>query len=251
MIPYDILLGTTNRPMDERYLEERKAIEHFFTPENKVADSGETVVSPSGHYELEISGYFTGPNHGEFSRGVVRRLSDNKVIADVKRNYSHFWHAWVKHPNGNEYLLCGEDYQGYSVINLTQETCDVYFPESGYAGMGFCWVSVYPSPDGLALVVNGCYWASTYEFVFFDFSNPASLPLPEIERYRDGYGPVIGWVDNETFIFTRPYEVRESDGTRYMDLSEDERALIDKDYSQLEEDTQKYVWTRFGRNDRA
>jgi hypothetical protein len=99
--------------MDERYLQKRQAVERFFVPENKIADSGKTVVSPSGHYELEIYRYSTGPKSWNYSRGVVRRLSDNKVIADVKRNYGHFWHAWVEHADGNEYLLCGEDYQGF------------------------------------------------------------------------------------------------------------------------------------------
>ncbi len=116
--------------MDERYLEKRKAIERFFVPENRIANSDKTVISPDGHYELEIYRYSTGPKSWDYSRGVVKRLSDNKVIADIKRNYGHFWYAWVKHPNGNEYLLCGEDYQGYSIVNLAKETYEVVFPES-------------------------------------------------------------------------------------------------------------------------
>jgi hypothetical protein len=235
--------------MDERYSEKRKAIERFFVPENTVADSDKTVVSPSGRFELEICRYSTGPKSWDYSRGVVRCLSDKKVIADVKRNYGHFWHTWVKHANGNEYLLCGEDYQGYSVINLTQETYKVFFPESGYKGFGFCWASVYPSPDGLVLAVDGCYWACPYEIVFFDFSNPASLPLPEIERCDEVTDPVIGWVDNETFVFTISYAVRKSDRTRYKDLSDEEQDLIDKDTSQLEEVAEKCEWKRFARKD--
>jgi hypothetical protein len=56
-------------------------------------------------------------------------------------------------------------------------------------------VAVYPSPDGLVLAVDGCYWACPYEIVFFDFANPASLPLPEIDRCEEVTDPVIGWVD--------------------------------------------------------
>lgn len=101
--------------MTEDYRERRKAIERFFIEENVVAGSDKTAVSPFGKYEIEIRRYSTGPNSWNYSRGIVRRLSDNKIIADIKRNYGHFWHAWVHHINGNEYLLCGEDYQGYSV----------------------------------------------------------------------------------------------------------------------------------------
>ena len=231
--------------MDEKYLERRKGIERFFTPENKIADSGKTVVSPSGNYGLEIYRYFAGPKSWNYSRGIVRRLSDNKVIADVKRNYGHFWYTWVKHSNGNEYILCGEDYQGYSIVNLTGETHDVFFPEDGYKGTGFCWAAIYPSPDGLVLAVDGCYWASPYEVVFFDFSDPANLPLPEIDRCEGITDPIIGWVDNKTFVFTVAYAVRKSDGKKYQDLSHEEQDLFGKDTSKLEEVTEKIEWKRF------
>lgn len=230
--------------MDEKYLEKRKAIEHAFVPENKVVDSRKLVVSPSGHYELEIERYSTDPNSWNYSRGIIRRTSDQKFIADVKRNYGHFWYAWVEHINGNEYLLCGEDYQGYSIINLTQEKYNVFFPEDGHKGLGFCWTAVYPSPDGLVLAVDGCYWACPYEVVFIDFSDPANLPLPEIERCQGVTDPVIGWVDNDRFVFTISYDVRKSDGTKYQDLSEEEQDLLDKDFSQLREVTERFEWER-------
>jgi hypothetical protein len=200
--------------MDERYRERRTAIEHFFVPENQIAGSAHRALSPSGRYALEVGRYTTGPNSWDYSRGVVTRLSDGLVVADVKRNFGHFWQAWVAHPNGNEYLLCGEDYQGYSVINLTQATQAVYFPERGYDGGGFCWTAVHPAPDGLVLAMDGCYWACPYDLVLFDFSDPARLPLPEIQRFEDIADPVIGWVDNATFAFTVTYEVRKSDGKR-------------------------------------
>jgi len=144
--------------MDERYLEKRKNIEQIFTPENKVADSEKIATSPSGDFQIQVCRYSTGPKTWVYSRGIVTRISDGKIIADIKRNYGAFWHAWLQHPNGNEYLLCGEDYQGYSVLNLSTGKYQAYFPEEGYKGFGFCWAAVYPSPDGLVLAVDGCYW---------------------------------------------------------------------------------------------
>lgn len=64
---------------------------------------------------------------------------------DIKRNYSYFWHAWCEQSNGNEYLLYGEDYQGQSVINVTQETIQHYFPKKAYNDYSFCWTDVYSS----------------------------------------------------------------------------------------------------------
>ena len=230
--------------MNKIYLERREAIEHFFVPENIVDDSRNVFVSPSGEFELETNRYSTGPKTRAYSRGIVKRLSDNKVIVDVKRNYGHFWHAWVKHSNGNEYLLCGEDYQGYSVINLTKESYEVFFPENGYKGFGFCWTAVYPSPDGHILAVDGCYWACPYEVVFYDFLDPSCLPLPEIDRCDGITDPVIGWVDDETFVFTVNYDVRKSDGKKYVELSDAEKDAVDEDTSQIEEVTEQFKWKR-------
>lgn len=212
--------------MDERYGEGRKRIEHFFIPENRVADSRELVVSPSGHYELEIWQYSTGPNTWKYSRGIVMRISDHKVVADVKRNFGHFWHAWVEHANGNEYLLCGEDYQGYSIVNLTKETYDVFFPESGYKGFGFCWGAVYPSPDSVVLAVDGCYWACPYDLVLYDFRNPEQLPYQELARV-EGLNECVGWLDNDTFVLKREIEFRKSDGVPYEELTEAEKETLD------------------------
>src|SRR5262249_37605987 len=141
----------------------------------------------------------TGPNTWNVSRGIVVRTHDGQAIADVKRNYGSFWYGWVHHPNGDDYLLCGEDYQGYSVINLTTGKSNVYFPDTGCGGSGFCWTAVYPSPDCLMLAVEGCYWACPYEVVFYDFRHPERLPLPELGRI-DNLDTCQGWSDNETFV---------------------------------------------------
>jgi hypothetical protein len=193
---------------------------------------------------LEISRFSTGPKTGSYSHGVVRNLSDGRIIADIKRNYSNFWYAWVQHTNGDQYLLCGEDYQGYSVVNLTREKYAVFFPDDGYKGFGFCWAAVYPSPDGLVLAVDGCYWACPYEVVFFDFSDPENLPLPEIDRCGGITDPVIGWMDNDKFVFTVAYEIRKSDGKKYKELSDEEQDLVVEDTSQLEDVTERCEWKR-------
>lgn len=212
--------------MDERYLERRESIERFFTPENLRPDSGKVYDSPSGKFRIEISLYSTLPNKKIYARGIVTRVRDGKIVADVKRNYGHFWHAWVDHPNGNEYLLCGEDYQGYSILNLASGKYQVYFPEAGYRGTGFCWVAVYPSPDGLILAVDGCYWAHPYALVMFDFRNPESMPYPELVRIEELFD-CDGWKDNDTFVLRREIAVRKSDGVTYESLPPQEQEVLD------------------------
>lgn len=217
--------------MDNRYTEKRRAIEEVFSRYSRLEGEDQEYVSPSGLYQLCISHHgVPGEVCWEYSRGIVRRLADRKILADVKRNIGHFWHAWVDHPNGNEYLLLGEDYQGYSVVNLTEGQYKAYFPEAGYIGNAFCWAAVYPSPDKLVLAVDGCLWACPYELAFYDFRTPDVLPYKKI-----GKGPELtectGWLDNETFLLKREVEFRKSDGIPYEQLSDEEQMILDADSS--------------------
>jgi len=223
--------------MDERYLTKRRAIEPIFSPENKLPERDASFISPSGGFQLTISHYSSGPKTWGYSRGVVTRLSDREVVADIRRNFDHFWHAWVQHPNGSEYLLCGEDYQGYSVVNLTSTAKHDYFSEEGHRGVGFCWVAVHPSPNGLTLAVDGCVWAAPYELVFYDFTIPDQLPLPVLARFAS-LGSVQGWVDENTLEFVREFDVRQSDGAAYDSLSPKDRDALDKDPSGIETRTE-------------
>ena len=230
--------------MDERYRDKRRAIERFFVEENRIADSTQASDSPSGRLRLEICRYTTGPKTWNCSRGVVSRVADGTILAEVKRNFGHFWHSWVEHANGHEDLLYGEDYQGYSVVNLTAGTCKTYFPEAGYNGGGFCWTAAYPSPDTLVLAVNGCYGACPYDVVLYDFRNPDDLPLHELARVSNIVDRCEGWVDNATFVLKREVELRRSDGTPYESLDEHEQAVLDADPSLVETRTETVRLTR-------
>jgi hypothetical protein len=137
-------------------------------------------------------------------------------------------------------LLCGEDYQGYSIVNLTAGTCKPFFPEEGYKGCGFCWTAAYPSPDTLVLAVDGCYWACPYDVVLYDFRNPEDLPLRELSRVSSVVDRCEGWTDNETFVLKREVEVRRSDGAPYEALDEVEQAELDADPSLVETRTETF-----------
>ena len=160
----------------------------------------ESFSSPSGRYRLETWCYEQPDTRWAYSRGVVTEIANGRVVADIKRNFGHFWHAWIRKADGREYLLCGEDYQGYSIIEPATGGNCVEFGNDGYEGRGFCWASVQPSPDGNVLVVEGCYWACPYELVFFDFTDPSVLPLPELFRVLDDNMPGE-WVGNDEYRY--------------------------------------------------
>jgi hypothetical protein len=193
----------THKPfasVDPRYAARRAQIDGAFEDASRLDEPTVRDVSPSAHYALDISRYTTSPDTWNYSRGVVTRVADGFVIADVRRNYAHFWHQWVTHPNGSTYLLCGEDYQGYTLINLDRRITHTCFPDAAYDGRGFCWTAAHPSPDGLLLAVEGCYWACPSELVLYDFRTPDQLPLTELERVGMLLD-AIGW-DGTEFVAT-------------------------------------------------
>jgi|NOAtaT_7_FD_contig_31_675860_length_1105_multi_3_in_0_out_0_1 hypothetical protein len=182
------------------------------------------ALSPCGKYKLTIYKYVTGPNTWTYTEGIVTRLSDNKEIVSVKRNYSSFYHFFF-----DKYLIAGEDYQGYTVVNLETETSNVYFPEAAFKGHGFCWAAIYGVVNN-KLIVEGCYWGGPYEVVIYDFSNPEVLPLTELNRFDvDGYVRVEG----DTIIIEQELEYRKSDGKFYNDLSDDEQKTLDNNFPKL------------------
>ena len=110
---------------DAQYSGHRKEMEKHFTDDKARPDPKE-YRSPSGKYLLRVTLYKNGGDYWDFSRGRV--YSGNKVVGDVKRNYPSFPFAWVEEHQGHDYLLCGEDYQGQTVLELdTGERTD-YFP---------------------------------------------------------------------------------------------------------------------------
>lgn len=200
-----------------RYQQTRDLVRQRF----EAASLGEVVkedVSPTDRFRLEVRPCPTGANRWNYTRGEVTRLTDNRLLSVVERNYSAFWHCWVLHPDGHEYLLCGEDYQGYSVIDLTAEREHVFLSEAGLKGGGFCWAEILPSPDGLALAVSGCIWGGPFDALLLDFSQPHELPLPEIGRLDDIYA-IERWRDEEILLCNKEFYLRAEDD---RELSPDE-----------------------------
>lgn len=236
----------------------------FFTPQNAQHDKTKKFPSPSGRYVLETCPYKTSDGCWNYTRGSIR-MDNGALLLNVYRNYSHFWHAWVEHANGREYLFCGEDYQGLTMIDLQQvedhfrrvgggisDDVDVpgrwdFLPNSAKQGFGWCTVDMYPSPDGTIIVAEGCFWGAPYDLRFYDFSEPEKgLPLPLIDSV-DAEERIQGWVDNDTFVFTREIEDDDEEDrvVEELGLSDDEwDELYQKDPERLGYQLITYKWKR-------
>ena len=177
----------------EKYQEEKPTMprtkDDFFVSENHILEDDEAHLSPSGKYKLTIQTYNTSKTSGkcswEYTAGIVTEAATGEKIAEVRRNYSRFWYLWLVQDE-KEYLLCGENYQGYGVVDPQAGTTAFYLPNAAEKGNGFCFSEVkQTAPD--QILVNGCYWGGPYEVVLFDVSDPLTLPYPELDR-RDNAG---------------------------------------------------------------
>lgn len=137
------------------------------------------IKSDSERYELHLTYHSNGPGYWNYSKAKVFR--DGTLVTEVCRNYGSFPFLFVEgHPNGNDYLICGEDYQGQVVIELNTGRRRGLLPEEAKQGHGFCWSSYEFDVKSQLLVVNGCFWACPYEYKLFDFSDPMEKGWAEL-----------------------------------------------------------------------
>ena len=163
--------------------------DEFFVPECHAPEEDEEHLSPSGKYKLTIQSYhttrLTGERSWEYTQGIIVNVKTSEELAVVRRNYHRFWHLWLVQGE-KEYLLCGENYQGYGVIDPQAKTVQHHLPEEAQKGHGFCFAEVrQTAPD--RIMVHGCHWGGPFEVRMYDVSNPTSLPYPLIEQ-RDSAG---------------------------------------------------------------
>jgi hypothetical protein len=220
--------------------EKRRAIDEVFA--RSVPGESTLHESPSGRYELQVTGY-DRTGGWNYSEGVVRQKGGGETIAVIRRNYGAFPFTWCEnHPSGHDLFIAGEDYQGQTIVELdTGERVD-HLSDSAQSGGGFCWAQHLVAPDKTVLIVDGCYWAAPYELVAFDFSVPMHLPYLELHRWAGDLATVDGFDEHGVLTWTFDREVRISDGKFYDELTEEEEAEL------LDADGRHYLPGVFGSN---
>lgn len=179
---------------DDVYVKHREN-ELFYFQEQYKTEEVEVFYSPDNQYKLLIEHFrcVDGNVRHDYTRGIITSI-DNSIKIEINRNYGHFIYEWVIRGQ-QKYLLCGEDYQGYTIVNLVNQKILNYVPEEWHNGTGFCWAAIHYTPGINVLVVEGCQWACEYEIIFYEFSNPEQLPYKILKRVNS-YEKVIGWQDS-------------------------------------------------------
>ena len=179
---------------------QRNQMQRFFT-ESYRTDEVEIFHSPSGRYTLTVVHYeyHEGIRRHDYTQGIVTCCENTAYRVEVNRNFGLFLHAWI--PFGDdELLLTGQDYQGYTMVDLGRAKVVDYVPEDALQGRGFCWAAIHPQPGKQMLAVEGCYNGAEYELVFYDFSAPLHLPYRELGRIT-AYEEALGWTADGFFAY--------------------------------------------------
>lgn len=188
-------------------------------------------LSPSGKYKLVVTSHETSPGCWSYSKGKVFQADSDEPIAEVRRNYGAFPFLFLEdHMDGHEYLICGEDYQGQTFVQL--DTGKLVSDRSFGAerGFGFCWASYRLLGDGKTLLVDGCYWACPYELKFFDVSDPMKgwpeleLPYDDLD-YLDPEKSEVK-VEGDTIVWEERGWVYKETGERHSEIDHAHSRLL-------------------------
>ncbi|MEO7097044.1 MAG: hypothetical protein ABI175_27540, partial [Polyangiales bacterium] len=164
--------------------ERRRRVETTCVAENAFGEP-RVVLSPSGRFRLTVRTYRLTERSWSYSRGIVERVDDGSVVADVARNLGQFHHTFLT-KGGEEWLVAGRSYTSQTLVNL--DRAEVREPPGDpYESNAFCWASCFLSRDERTLVVDGCIWACPYEYRFYDFTDPAARGWQPLPIEPDGY----------------------------------------------------------------
>lgn len=197
------------------YIKKRRNIQMRWKDSKPLLDRVEIHTSPSGKYTLKITPCaFELHRNWAYTVGDVSTRGGEVPFAQVVRDHHVFPFVFCEgHPDGHDYLLCGEDYQGQTVIRLdTGERID-YIEKEAESNHGFVWSDCKISPDKMRIAVEGGYWAQGFEVHMLDFHHPFALPYVRVGKdFVQYHDRLIGWKGNDHILVEREQEYRTSDG---------------------------------------
>lgn len=218
------------------YVNKRTGIEEQLSDSDVLAHKRVNYESPKGKYTLSITPvvFEEDDRYWAYTTGkIVTKKEDKtgKILFTVFRNSEKFPFVFLEgHSDGHDYLICGEDYQGQTILQLdTGERMD-YIGEKAKRNMEFCWQKFHLSPNGKTLAVEGYAKNKPKDMIeyrsirFFDIKNPLDLPYREVgNRISFHYDSGVAWEDDNHFTISVVEDRRKEDLKRVKDLPEEER----------------------------
>lgn len=133
-------------------------------------------------FKVEIQHFENGEGHWDYTRAIISK--DRKTVATMPRNYSSMPFILFKHENGNHYFVSGEDYQGYTIIELETGKHAANIPSRARMGLGYC-ATDYECYAAFELETNGCYWGGDFFDRVYDLTDPMNVPWSYQDTWED------------------------------------------------------------------
>lgn len=105
----------------------------------------------------------------------------DEILTTLRTNYSHVNIYYVEY-KGKDYLFTNEDYQGFTILNLTDNTKFGYVPALAKMGAGWCTTYFHDfDEDDCELTVDGCVWGAEETRRVYNLKD---LENPDFEDYE-------------------------------------------------------------------
>jgi len=130
------------------------------------------IQSNYGNYGFMCVPFSFSDTHWFYSEFVIGSHTHDKVI-HFTRDDSDFPYSWVKkHPKKRKYLLCSEDRQAISVIDLNSWKLHTWIDEND----DFKVKSFFPNRSGTVVAILGSTFGELNTIRFYDLSDPIRFP---------------------------------------------------------------------------
>jgi hypothetical protein len=225
-----------NNISERWYKTKRRDIEDKIDNGEMLSNKRKQFESPLKKYVLSITpvAFKEDERFWAFCIGKVYKKTKNKtgkLIATIHRNSDKFPFAFFENQeDGNDYFVAGEDYQGQTIVSLSDEDRVDYIGEKAKRNMEFSWQKFHLSPNNKILAVEGHAKFKPNEVAeyrgvrFFNFENKMELPYEELgNRISFHYDDVIGWEDDSHFLVSVIEDRRKDDLEKVRELSKEER----------------------------
>ena len=116
----------------------------------------------------------------------------------------------VEDKNGKDYLMCAEDYQGFTLINISDGKKYDFIPEKSKRELALRITDFYITPNRKCIAIEGFGKAKPNDIVesdeihFYEINDLTKLPYREIDkRITFAYDKVIGWESDDKLIISQ------------------------------------------------
>lgn len=241
-----------NYAIDPWYEERRNKVTKAITSGKPVKAKREKRDSPSGKYSIHLTPYrVKDPACPYYCVVELQKNGDGEILGKIVRNEADFPFVFVENwKDGKDYLICAEDYQGFTVINITDKKKYDYIAEKSKRGLAMHITDFYISPDKECLAVEGHIRSKpsdvveTDEVHFFRIGNNITeIPYKEVDkRITFAYDKVVGWETKDRFIISRIEDYIVPSGTCLDEIQDPKERLRELGQGNIKKQTAYYVY---------